>query len=71
MGQGVASRGLFPWALNKIGELTQEPITRSGQLSFARITAFSRTCLFSERFWCEFEMSFEFHKPVNKTYRPK
>ena len=49
----------------------QEPITRSEQLPCARVTAFSRTSLFLERFWREFWISFKFHKPVSKTYRPK
>ena len=35
-----------------------------------RVTAFSRTSLFLERFWREFRIS-KSHKPVSKTYRPK
>ena len=50
---------------------SQEPITRSEQLPCARVTAFSRTSFFLERFWGEFWISFKFHKPVSKTYRPK
>ena len=49
----------------------QEPITRSEQLPSARVTAFSLTSLFLERFWREFRKSFEFHKLVSKTYRPE
>ena len=49
----------------------QKSITRSEQLPCARVTAFSRTSLFLERFWREFWISFKFHKPVSKTYRPK
>ena len=44
---------------------------RSEQLPRARVTAFSWTSLFLERFWREFCISLKFHKPVNKTYRPK
>ena len=49
----------------------QEPITRSEQLPYALVTAFSRTSLFLERFWGKFWISFKFHKPVSKTYKPK
>ena len=49
----------------------QEPITRSEQLPYACVTAFSRTSLFLERFWRESWTSFKFLKPVSKTYRPK
>ena len=49
----------------------QEPISRSEQLPCARVTAFSRTSLFLERFWRESWTSFKFLKPVSKTYRPK
>ena len=35
-----------------------------------RVTVFSRTSLFLERFWREFRTS-KSHKPVSKTYRPK
>ena len=49
----------------------QEPITWSEQLPCTRVTAFSRTSLFLERFWREFWISVKFHKPVSKTYRPK
>ena len=51
--------------------LGQEPISGSEQLPRARITAFSRTSLFLQRFWRELWISFKFHKPVSKTYRPK
>ena len=37
-------------------------------LERATSTAFSRTSLFSERFWREFRISFKSHKPVSKTY---
>ena len=50
---------------------SQEPVTRSEQLTCPRVTAFSRTSLFLERFWREFWISFKFHKPVSKTYRLK
>ena len=43
---------------------------RSDQLLCARVTAFSSTSLFLELFWCEFWISFKFHIPVSKTYRP-
>ena len=36
-----------------------------------RVMAFSRTSLFLERFWREFRISLNSHKPVSKTYRPK
>ena len=49
----------------------QEPITRSEQLPCDRVTSFSQTSLFLERFWREFWISFKFHKPVSKTYRCK
>ena len=35
------------------------------------VKASSRTSLFLEPFWREFWISFKFHKPVLKTYRPK
>ena len=35
-----------------------------------RVTAFLQTCLFSERFWREFGISVNSHKPVSKTYKP-
>ena len=49
----------------------QGPITWSEQLSCVRVTAFSRTSLFLELFRRKFWISFKFHKPVSKTYRPK
>ena len=50
----------------------QEPITRSEQLPCARVTAFSRTSLFLERFWLEFWISFIFQTSQQnlQTYRP-
>ena len=32
---------------------------------------FTDQVVFLERFWREFRISFESHKPVSKTYRPK
>ena len=52
-------------------DFSQEPIPWSEQLTCPRVTAFSRTSLFLERFWREFWISFKFHKPVSETYRPK
>ena len=49
----------------------QGPITRSEQRPWARVTAFSLTSSFLERFWREFWISFKYNKPVSKTYRPK
>ena len=49
----------------------QETITRSEQLPCTRVTAFSRTSLFLEKYWREFRRSFKSHKPVSKPYRPK
>ena len=49
----------------------RQPITRSEQLPSARVTAFSRTSLFLERFWRKCWISFKFHKPVSKTNKPK
>ena len=46
---------------------TQEPITWSEQLPCTRVTAFSRTSLFLERFWPEFRISLKSHKPVGNT----
>ena len=37
----------------------------------ARVTAFSQTSLFLERFGANFEYLFKFLKPFRKTYRPK
>ena len=49
----------------------RKPINWSEQLPCTRVTAFSRTSLFLERFWCELRISFKSHKAVSKTYRPK
>ena len=38
----------------KLSNPIQEPVTRSEQLSCARVTAFSRTSLFLDQFWREF-----------------
>ena len=48
----------------------QEPITWSEQLPCTLVKAFSRTSLFLG-FLREFLISFKFHKPVSKTYKPK
>ena len=40
----------------------QEPITWSEQLLCTRVTAFSRTILFLERFWRKFRISFKPHQ---------
>ena len=60
--------GFFKFRIRDICIPLQEPIIRSEQLSCARVSAFSRTSLFLERFWREFWISFKFHKPVSKTY---
>ena len=52
-------------------DFVQEPKTGSEQLSCDRVTKFSRSSLFLEPFWREFWISFKFHKPASKTYRPK
>ena len=49
----------------------QEPVTQSEQLQCSRVTAFLPTSLFFNRFWGEFRIPFEPHKPVGKTKRPK
>ena len=47
------------------------PGTRSEQFSCARVTEFSLTSLFLERFWRELTISFRSHKPNIKTKNPK
>ena len=51
----------------QIYQLNQETITQSEQLPCARVTAFSRTSLFLERFWREFWI---FFNSTNPSARP-
>ena len=46
----------------------QEPMIRSEQIPCTRVTAFSLTRLFLERFWRELRRSFECCKPFSKSY---
>ena len=50
--------------------MQQEPKTRSKQLPCAWSRRFHGPVYLLERFWCEFWISFKFHKPVSITYRP-
>ena len=49
----------------------QEPITRSEQVLYACVTAFSLASLFLERFERKLKISLRSHKPVIKTKTPK
>ena len=50
---------------------SHELITLSEELPCPRVTAFSLTSLFLERFWGELRISFRSYKPVIKTKTPK
>ena len=39
----------------------------SEHLRCTHVTAFSPTSLFLERYWCEFRISFKFHKPISRS----
>ena len=67
------SAGRFPdfIDLNNLKENRSCVMNWSEQLPRTLVTAFSRTSLFFERLWCKFWISFKFHKPYTKTYRPK
>ena len=63
----------IPWNISRVTWSVSPAAhtARSDQLLCARVTAFSSTSLFLELFWSEFWISFKFHIPVSKTYRPK
>ena len=62
---------LISYCISSSAGLCQEPMERATFMYSTPVTAFSRTNLFLERFWREFRISLNSHKPVSKTYRPK